>query len=202
MGTAVIVGQNMPDKILDCVVDMHDRTIMFEPVPQAAEACRKRYATQPKAIVIEAACGEEHGKCVFNLYNTDGLSSSLGNITAQAEGTWRNVDFSNTTPIHVQVVRLDHVLQMLGVTQIDCLVIDAQGMDFAILKTLEPMINNGMIGYIQLEADGAGCCHYTGTPDNSEAAILQWMSQFEQYEASRLPGRMVEQPDLVFTLKE
>jgi hypothetical protein len=75
-------------------------------------------------------------------------------------------------------------------------------MDFAILKTLEPMINDGMIGYIQLEADGAGCCHYTGTPDNSEAAILQWMSQFEQYEASRLPGRMVEQPDLVFTLKE
>jgi hypothetical protein len=89
---------------------------------------------------------------------------------------------------------------MLGVSVVNCLVIDAQGMDFAILKTLEPYIRQSRIGFIQLEADGPGYRHYTGTPDNSEEAILAWMARYPQYQATRQPDRVVAQPDLVFML--
>jgi hypothetical protein len=38
-------------------------------------------------------------------------------------------------------------------------------------------------------------------PDNSEEAILERMRQFPRYAASKLEGKMAEQPDLVFELK-
>jgi hypothetical protein len=94
------------------------------------------------------------------------------------------------------------MLDMLGEYVIDFLLIDAQGMDFTILKTVEPWLAESRVKLIQLESDGKGFRHYNGLPDNSEEAILEWMKQYPQYAVSRIEGRMVEQPDLVFELKE
>ena len=202
MTTAVIVGQNYPDATLEELVKMHDRTIVFEPLPAAAAACREQYCDDSRLIVIEAACGEEWAPAAtFNTYNTNGLSSSLGEVTQQAKDVFAGHDLSLTGSTQVHVVNLGDMLKMLGVRIVNCLMIDAQGMDFAILKTLQKLIESSKIGYIQLEADGPGYCHYSGTPDNSEAAIIQWMSQFPQYEPSRLPDRMAAHPDLYFTLR-
>jgi hypothetical protein len=76
----------------------------------------------------------------------------------------------------------------------------AAGMDFTILKTIRPWVSSSKVKRIQLEADGCGFQHYEGLPDNSEASILDWMKCYPQYESSRLPERLKEQPDLVFEL--
>jgi FkbM family methyltransferase len=201
MKTAVIVGQNYPDKTLDKLVEMHDRVIVFEPLSAAASACRKKYAGVDKVIVFEAACGERWETRSFNIYNTNGLSSSLGEVTQQAKDVFFDHDLSLVSTAQVYVVNLGAILDMLSVKFIDCLMIDAQGMDFTILKTLHWMIESSSIGFIQLEADGLGYCHYTGTPDNSEAAVIKWMEKFPQYEARRQPDRLTAQPDLIFALK-
>jgi FkbM family methyltransferase len=180
---------------------MHDRVVIFEPLPEAAAACRQRYAENPKVVVFEAACGEESGIQSMNVYNAKGLSSSLGKITEVAEKTFYMHDLSLRESLPVHVVRLDAILSMLGVGFIECLAIDAQGMDFAILKTVEPWIRKSQVGYIQLEADGKGFRHYEGTPDNSECAVLEYMSRFETYQATRHPNRLDAQPDLIFVLK-
>jgi len=200
MTTAIIVGQNMPDATSDRVVAMHDRIVIFEPLPDAAAALRQHYKSEPKVIVIEAACGDGFSFERFYIYNEAGLSSSLGKMTEEARDMWRQYDLSSQGVIVVNVVDLGEFLRMLGIAEANCLVIDAQGMDFTILKTVEWLIAEGAIKYIQLEADGPGFRHYTGTPDNSEESILEWMRQWPHYEAGRLPGRAVHHPDLIFTL--
>jgi FkbM family methyltransferase len=169
-------------------------------LPDAAAALRQHYKSEPKVIVIEAACGAGFSVEEFHIYNEAGLSSSLGTMTEEARDKWRQYDLSSQGVIVVNVVDLLEMLRMLGISEADCLVIDAQGMDFTILKTVEWLIAKGSIKYIQLEADGPGFRHYTGTPDNSETAILEWMAQFPHYEAGRLPNRAVHHPDLIFTL--
>jgi FkbM family methyltransferase len=202
MKTAVIVGQNYPDATLDELVKIHDRVIVFEPLPEAANACRERYANQPGVFVVQAACGSRFDHAELRVYNTQGLSSSLGLMTQAAVDLYSNYDLSEQRVESVQVVNLGYMLGMLGVRTVNCLIIDAQGMDFAILQTIEPMVRESRVGYLQLEADGGGFRHYSGTPDNSEAAIIAWMDRYPQYKQQRLPDRLEAQPDLVFALQQ
>jgi len=202
MRTAIVVGQNYPDKELEQIVDEFDRIIIFEPLPDAAEACRYAYKDSSAVIVIEAACSTWEGMSLFYVYNTNGLSSSLGIVSNDAIQVYGGrFDLSMREAISVRLVRLNFILQLLGVIEIDFLKIDAQGMDFEILKTVERWIAESRVKRIQLEADGVGFRHYDGLPDNSEEAIITWMERFPEYKASRLPGRMEQQPDLVFELK-
>lgn len=203
MKTCVIVGQNYPDTALEKLVNEYPRVIIFEPLPEAAKACRDACDAVPGVIVLEAACGEQFCNATFNVYNMRGLSSSLGEMTSDAVTLYGDqYDLSLKRRIEVQVLHLGFMLQMLGVTTIDFLLIDAQGMDFAVLKTVEPWIAESRVRLIQLEAEGNGFRHYNGLPDNSDNAVEEWMSQFPQYEASRISGRLAEQPDLVFELVE
>jgi len=200
MRAAIIVGQNYPDACSDTLVERHDRIVIFEPLPDAANACRDRYKGDPKVIVLEAACGLWFSREPFTVYNTNGLSSSLGSVTEDAVQRFSSQNLAAVESHEVQVCNLGDMLEILGIDSLAVCVIDAQGMDFAILKTLRGLIEASAIEYIQLEADGEGFRHYDGLPDNSEAAIVQWMKQFPQYELQKLPGRVSFHPDLVFML--
>lgn len=201
MKTCVIVGQNYPDKGLERLVNEYPRVIIFEPLPHAAKACRDACDAVPGVIVLEAACGDQFCNATFNVYNMRGLSSSLGSMSTDAVQLYGNqYDLSLKQTIDVQVLHLGFMLQMLGVEIIDFLLIDAQGMDFTILRTVEPWIAESRVKLIQLECEGKGFRHYDGLPDNSDSAVRQWMEQFPQYAGSNLEGRMAEQPDLVFEL--
>jgi FkbM family methyltransferase len=201
MKTAVIVGQNQPDFYLQEILNEHERVIVFEPLPDAASACRDAFKDSPELIVFQAACGESFGNAAFNVYNMAGLSSSLGTMSADAVELYKpDYDLSLRGTIEVQVMHLGFMLQLIGVSLIDLLFIDAQGMDFAILKTVEPWLAESRVKRVQMEADGEGFRHYHGLPDNSEAAIREWMLRFPQYSVSCLDGRRDEQPDLFFEL--
>jgi FkbM family methyltransferase len=203
MRTCVIVGQNFPDAALQRLVAEYGRVIIFEPLPAAADACRVAFWDNPGVIVFEAACGDAFGHSAFNVYNTSGLSSSLGTMTEDAVSLYGGqYDLSLKGTIGVQVLHLGFMLQMLGAYVIDFLLIDAQGMDFTILKTVEIWLAESRVKLIQLEAEGKGFRHYSGLPDNSEESIIEWMKRYPQYAAGRLNDKMAEQPDLVFELKE
>lgn len=203
MKTCVIVGQNYPDAGLQRLVNEYPRVIIFEPIPDAAKACREVFRRMPGVLVFEAACADKFSHSRFNLYNTAGLSSSLGEMSEDAIRVYGDqYDLSLKGTLEVQVLHLGFILQLLGVEVIDFLLIDAQGMDFTILKTVEPWMTDSRLKLIQIEAEGVGFRHYDGLPDNSEESIVEWMRQFPQYEMSKLEGKMAEQPDLIFELKE
>lgn len=193
MHTVVIVGQNYPDSISDQLVEMHERTVIFEPLPQCAKACHERY---PQAIVVQAACGDAFEVREFTVYNDCGLSSSLGTVNDAAKQLYSFVDWQPKQKFLVHVVQPDVVLKGLGIDEIDALIVDAQGMDLAILKRMKPYL--GTLKYIQCEAGNL----YNGLPENSEAAFMEFMSAYPQYKFHRIPNRLDQNPDLAWELSE
>jgi FkbM family methyltransferase len=186
----------MPDKMSDEIVRLHDTTIIFEPMVDAYEACSQRYRN---AIVLPYACGEESGTATFHHYN-GGLSSSLGTVSDVMVKLYNHVKLDKTGESTVEVVNLYEKLTELGVTEIDNLFIDTQGMDLTILKTLEPMIASYNIGYIQAEADGDGVDLYYGLPYNRVDGFLLFMDDFPRYKFGMIPGRVSFNPDLYWEL--
>jgi FkbM family methyltransferase len=168
----------------------HDRFFMFEPLPEAA-AYLRQHNTHLSDIfhVVQAACGEATGKAKMRVYNTGGVSSSLGVCTEQARQMYPQADLSEQAEIEVQVINLCEFLQWAGIQQIQTLVTDAQGMDLAILKTMKPYFRRRAVQRVIHETDADGFRHYDGLPDNSLSGSVAYMEQFGCYRPSRMPDR-------------
>ncbi len=202
MRICVIVGQNFPDMTLARHIAQHDRVIIFEPLVEAVAAIRGMYSPRQKVTVVQAACGLEVGKAKFNVYNQNGLSSSLGTVTKESADKYAAFDLSLQGVREVDVVNLHDALKFTyTVDAIKTLRIDAQGMDLTILKTLEPFLERYAIEDIECEADGDGFKNYEGLPDNSVSGFKKFMEAFPRYEFSFVPERNDFNPDLKWVLK-
>ena len=199
-GTLVYVGANIGGEHLDKLIEKHERCYLFEPQPFAAEKLRQTVGKLEGVEVIQAACGADEGLFDLTIYNEMGLSSSLGKMTQQAKDSFSDFDLEEREIIKVNVWNLLEWLEANGIETIETLVIDAQGMDLTILKTLSPLIETGAIQNIQCEADGVGFTHYEGLPSNSETEFQEFMSQFGWYTGDRADGRLNIQPDLIWKL--
>jgi len=199
-GTCVFVGANVGGETIQKLIDRHEHTILFEPQPFAAEKLRETYAKNERVEIVEAAVGESNCGKTLTIYNELGLSSSLGTMTQEAVELYSEYDLSERGRVDVEVVNLFDWLFERYIEEIETLIIDAQGMDLTILKTLEPLITAGKIQHIEAEADGEGFTHYSGLPSNSEADQREYMSQFG-YDFELVNGRLDKNPDLRWTLR-
>lgn len=188
MKTLVVVGPNKGDREMVSLVASHEQVWMFEPLPEAFEWLASQNQGVDRLHLVNAACDVEASERDFNVYNIGGKSSSLGTCTEQARYLYANHDLSLVETITVQTVNLYDHLTAAGVDEIETLLIDAQGMDLTILRTVEPMIAAGRIRTIQAEADGAGFRHYDGLPDNSLDGFLKFMEPYP-YQFSKVPNR-------------
>lgn len=161
----------------------HDLFIMFEPLPEAAQWLRdhNRHASQ-WFHVIEAACGVRSGRAVLNIYNSGGASSSLGICTEQAQERYSNHNLECQGQVEVDVVNLYDWLTENRIEHVETLMIDAQGMDLAILETIRPYLQERRIQRIVHECDGEGFRHYDGLPDNSFAGSKAFFADVGGYE--------------------
>lgn len=191
------VGSNIGLDV-DREIDDHDAIWLFEPLPEVACALCARYSAPQyagKAIrIIQAACWTHCGREKFNIYNTNGLSSSLGKMTRQAIDLYENFDLSLIETIEVQCT----VLSLYLPYWLDKLMIDAQGADLTILRTVEYWLREGRIRQIVVECDGDGFQHYEGLGSNCESDLLALMANYP-YRAERVDGRRRENPDWLFT---
>lgn len=198
----VCVGPNRGDREMAAMMHGHDLFIMFEPLPEAAAWLRENNRQAAQWFrVIEAACGEHAGKATLTVYNANGVSSSLGKCTDQARDRYSAVDLSEQSEIEVDVINLREWLEQHQIYQIETLVIDAQGMDLAILRTLEPYLRHRAIGRIVHECDGDGFRHYDGLPDNSLAGAVAFFNDIGHYEMAQLPNRNTWNFDVEWRLK-
>ena len=198
---AIIVGPNRIDKQIADVIQSHDRTIMFEPLPDACEFMRSQINQGGERVrIVQAACGQFDGTSVLNQYNTHGVSSSLGTCTKQSTELYERFDLNCTGQLEVPVVNLAAFCARAGIYHIDTLMTDAQGMDLTIMKTMSKWLRESLISKIQCEADGDGYCMYDGLPNNSESGFDMLFSEFPQYIKSRLPNRVPWNPDLTWAL--
>lgn len=169
--TLVLVGPNNTTE-LDSLVDAHERSILIEPLPEVAEALKARF---PDATVMMEACGTTTAAAPFHRYNQGGMSSSLGVMTEQARMAFGHADLSDAGSLTVNVRPLPDLLKSLSVEHIDTLIIDAQGMDLAILETMREWLEAGKVTIVQAEADADDFRHYDGLPDNSRHMHREFM---------------------------
>jgi FkbM family methyltransferase len=186
----VCVGPNRGDSEMLKLLQGHTRFFMFEPLPEAA-AYLRQYNAHLAAFfhVVEAACGDTEGRATLTVYNQNGVSSSLGKCTQQARQMYQGVDLLEQNQIEVDVINLCKFMTMAGVERIETLLIDAQGMDLAVLKTMRPYLERRAIRRIIHEIDGDGFKHYDGLPDNSLAGAMDFMNEVGGYQPRVLPER-------------
>lgn len=197
----VCVGPNRGDSEMLTLLQGHTRFFMFEPLPDAAAYLREQNAHLAAFFhVVEAACGDTEGKAKLTVYNRNGVSSSLGKCTDQARELYQGVDLLESGEVEVDVINLCKFMTLAGVPKIETLLIDAQGMDLAILKTMRPYLERRAIRRIIHEIDGDGFRHYDGLPDNSLAGAMELMCEVGGYQPTILPNRNEFNYDLEWRL--
>lgn len=193
MKTLVFVGPNStPD--VETEVDKHDRSFLFEPLTGPCFRLGEMFAGRDDVTIVQAACGPKDGRAKMFWYN-NGLSSSLARVTADAKHRFGKADWSGGTEISVPLIHLGNWLERKSVEHIDSLIIDAQGFDLTILRTLEAYLPD-RIGTIRTECDDEGFKHYHG-PDNSLDAQEEFLSRFG-FAATKISATVTFHPDVLW----
>ena len=148
--TLVYCGLNRCDSF-DRLVRKLDVAYGFEAIPELAEQARKRYQSCNSVHIIHGVVGNESSSVHFFIHDND-VASSLGQLGDEYRQAASN-DIHVKREIIVPRINLLSFLESNGVEWIDLYVSDIQGMDFAVLKTLTPYIEQRRIKQIMCETE-------------------------------------------------
>jgi FkbM family methyltransferase len=120
------------------------RGLLFEPIPELAQALQARFQDHPGIEIIDAAVSDQPGHMDFYVEPGNPKMSSLapGATTSQAR------------KIEVAVTTLDDAVNQAGVNGIDLLKIDAEGYDLNVIKGARRLLARGGIKLLQFEYGG------------------------------------------------
>lgn len=115
----------------------------FEPTPELAQHLRNRARACNNYHVIEKAVSDAPGSAKFNVAGQgDWGTSSLLDFNDNIDETWKGrTDFKVTTQIDVEIITLADFCRESGITSIDHLHTDVQGMDLEVLLGLGDMLS-------------------------------------------------------------
>jgi FkbM family methyltransferase len=119
----------------------------------------------PNYLVLPIAIAEVNGFADFHL-NAYDQASSLLPFNEEGLKSWEGPSLQASSVVKVPTVRLDTLMNMLGVEEVDFLKIDAQGMDLAVLRSAGRRLSD--IRKIQLEVWVAPVSLYVGTPSKAQ----------------------------------
>ncbi len=146
------------------------RIYAFEPNLRAAA---KMMGHAPNFVVIPMAVAEKDG-CANLHVNAYEESSSLLPTNEEALRTWVGVEkLKVESVVHVPTIRLDTFMELIGITKIDFLKIDTQGMDLAVLRSAGSRLRE--IERIMLEVEVASVHFYSGAPSKDE--VLRFLDE-------------------------
>ena len=104
---------------------------LFEPCPEAAD----RIPRHPNFNIIRAAVSEANGVARLNLAKAEQAHSLLSFAPGASDYWFQGCDHVSADSIIVPTVRLDTVMDCLGINEVEYMKIDAQGMDLAVLRS-------------------------------------------------------------------
>ena len=128
-----------------------DRVIIFEPHPDCVKTLKAKF---PEARVVQAACAEKTGFGVLRNYGLDSRSASLFEITPEAVEVLKGFGVTDLGKqyggIPTVLVNLGEWLKTEGLTEGLYVVLDCQGGDLAVAKTLKGL------GVVEITAEVDG----------------------------------------------
>lgn len=153
-GCVIDVGANEGLFMLEAAARRPDlRVVGIEPIPEFLELIRSRCQGLPNVTLVQAAIDTVEGRRQFNVArHADGGVSSLLNFDVDKvcqDEYWRErPDLYFEESINVDVLRMETLLDRLGVEAVDFVKIDAQGMDLHVLESFGrflPRLAGGML---------------------------------------------------------
>jgi FkbM family methyltransferase len=173
----------------------------FEADPQLANDARARYAGDPKVHIVHAALCETNGSITLNIHDSAGATSlgQLGDAYRMATGNRIHAVRQVTVP----AVNLHDYLAARQIETIDRYQSDIQGMDYAVLHTLKPMIARGAIKVIccETERDEHGFQSYDDLPSNRLACFMELLDRnYQIVEVQKVLPNWVHQ-DVTWALR-
>lgn len=110
---------------------------LFEPQDGPLAVLRALAAQDARIRVFPVAVSDEDGTAQFNVASNDGESSSLLQLGSHRE---HFPGVSMQTRIEVPTRRLDSVLAEHGLRAPDLMIVDVQGAEYRVLKSLSPAV--------------------------------------------------------------
>jgi len=175
----------------------YDLVYGFEPQPGLCKALRNTHKDDDHIHFVKAALGPQAGQTSFYVYNRD-ASSSLGPISDKWIGYWKKrkgQKLKVKKKINVKVLNLFDWCRDNNIKRIKHLVTDLQGVDFAVLSTMLPMLKKGFIDTVkcEIEHDNAPSA-YPSLPDNKQHQFIELFKS--------LPYRLIEGSEEKWSLKK
>ncbi len=138
------VGANIGDWSAHCAGIFEKAAIhSFEPVPSTYEVLAGRASGQTRIAPHPFGLSNANGDAEFTYYGPE--NSFLSTMVAPVH------DHLQSSRISIKLRRGDDVVGELGVTRIDLLKIDVEGMEYEVLEGLGGTLSEGRIGMIQFE---------------------------------------------------
>jgi FkbM family methyltransferase len=127
----------------------------------------------PNFIVVPMAIAEKDGCAEFHI-NTFEMGSSLLPLNEEGLKSWVGVDSLKVkSVVSVPAVRLDTLMDLLGIQKVDFLKIDTQGSDLAALRSAGSRLRD--VTKITLEVEVAPVPLYKGAPSKDE--VLEFLTE-------------------------
>lgn len=117
----------------------------FEPFPPNVAALHRRLGD--RAQIVPMALGAEESELHFHIAAQAGAGANLGSLYPQGPS-------GPEDSLKVAVIPLTDYCDAAGIERIDCLKIDAEGAEMAILEGALPLFRQGRIGLVQFEYGG------------------------------------------------
>jgi len=144
IATIFDVGANIGDWSADCEgLFGKARIHSFEPVPDTFQVLAASAAGKPRIIPHPFGLSSADGEAEFTYYGPE--NSFLSTMVAAVH------DHLQSSRISIRLRKGDDVMMELGVTRIDLLKIDVEGMEYEVLEGFASALSQGRIGLIQFE---------------------------------------------------
>jgi len=135
----------------------------FEPNLRAAS---KLIGSAPNFLVIPMAVTETDGTADFYLNEFEPASSLLP-LNEAGQRSWIGVhNHKVKSVVTVPTIRLDTFMDLTGISEVDFLKVDTQGMDLAVVRSAGRKLRS--IAKVMLEVEIATPPLYTGAPSKEE----------------------------------
>lgn len=150
-GTLIYVGANIGDSF-GKIFFKYDHALSFEPLIENFNIFKRKFGNFKNVKIINSAVSEYEGTADFHLSNKSNnyASSSLAKFTDK-----RNEDkpeLKSTQTIKVKTINLESFCLKNKIDFIDLLVLDTEGYDYTILKSIKSLIESKKIFEIQCES--------------------------------------------------
>jgi FkbM family methyltransferase len=127
------------------------QAIGFEPIPELFDEIQKKYMDNRNVKLVNAALAAQDGKAEFYIHDFQPASSLsiIGSDWKKRHSTEMSVD----RVIEVESVNLCRWLKEENIQEIDTLIMDLQGYDLTVLKTMEEFVRDRKIRIIKSEVE-------------------------------------------------